>query len=226
MKNSKAAIAILGLTSSLYCLNSFAYETGDILVRIGATIVQPNDESTVLTSDGSVLTGSFADVDNNTQLGLTATYMLSSQWGVELLAATPFQHQVSATVPGLLANAKVAEVKHLPPTLSAVYYFGQSATIHPYLGLGVNFTTFFNEDAESSFEAAAGSTDVSLSDSWGLSAQIGLDYELTEKWSLNTSIRYIKINTDADIRTEDLGLIETSVDINPTVYTLSIGYLY
>jgi outer membrane protein len=120
----------------------------------------------------------------------------------------------------------VAEVKHLPPTLSAVYYFDTSGNFKPYLGAGLNFTTFFSEDATASFEAAAGSTDVSLSDSWGLAVQFGIDYELSEKWSLNASARHIVISTDADIQTTDLGLIETTVDIDPTVYSLSVGYKY
>jgi|SaaInl5LU_22_DNA_1037371.scaffolds.fasta_scaffold04108_2 outer membrane protein len=226
MRNRNSIALAASIFLSLFALQTSAYETGDIFVRAGLTSVQPDESSKVLTSDDTPLAGSFANVDSNTQLGLTATYMLTPSWGVELLAATPFKHTVSATVPGLLTDANVAEVKHLPPTLSAVFYFTTSGAFKPYIGAGLNFTTFFNEDAVSSFEAAAGSTDVSLSDSWGLASQIGFDYELTEKWSLNASARFIKIRTEADIQTTDLGLIETTVDIDPTVYTLSIGYTY
>lgn len=55
---------------------------------------------------------------NDTQLGLTFTYMATDNIGVELLAATPFRHKV-----GLGPTGTTATVRQLPPTLMAQYYF-------------------------------------------------------------------------------------------------------
>ena len=53
-------------------------------------------------------------VTNNTQLGLTFTYMATDNVGVELLAATPFRHKSVPERPAILQT-----VHHLPPTLMA-----------------------------------------------------------------------------------------------------------
>lgn len=81
------------------------------------------------------------NVSNNTQLGLTFTYMATDNIGVELLAATPFRHKV-----GTAATGNIATVHHLPPTLMAQWYFGDSSSkLRPYIGAGINYTTFFDE---------------------------------------------------------------------------------
>ncbi len=67
---------------------------------------------------------------NNTQLGLTFTYMATDNIGVELLAATPFRHKI-----GTRATGDIATVHHLPPTLMAQWYFGDaSSKFRPYVG--------------------------------------------------------------------------------------------
>ncbi len=74
---------------------AFAYETGDIVVRAGVAHVAPS------TSDNTNIPG--LDVDSNTQLGLTGTYFFAPSFGVQLLAATPFKHDI--TLNSLLKKA-------------------------------------------------------------------------------------------------------------------------
>ncbi|MCE1736682.1 outer membrane protein OmpW, partial [Enterobacter hormaechei] len=97
-KISALVLAAATLAPSL----TFAHEAGDFLFRAGTATVRPHAGS-----DNVLGLGSF-DVNNNTQLGLTFGYMITDNIGVELLAATPFQHKVS--LPGA---GEVAEVKHL-----------------------------------------------------------------------------------------------------------------
>ena len=62
---------------------------------------------------------------------------------------TPFSHSVST--PGL---GEVAKVKHLPPTLMAQYYFGDAnSKVRPYVGAGINYTTFFDEEGAVPWQA-------------------------------------------------------------------------
>src|SRR5690606_18928422 len=94
-----------------------------------------------------------AGVYSNTQLGLSFTYMLSDKVGIELLAATPFSHTVTANL-GAAGVVKAADVKHLPPTLTAQYYFlGKNSRVQPYAGIGINFTTFFDEEVDAELDA-------------------------------------------------------------------------
>lgn len=183
-----------------------AYEAGDIIVRAGVASVQPDESMEA----GSTLDTLNAGLDNNEQLGITASYMLTSNIGVELLAATPFSHDIP--LPG--ANT-VAETKHLPPTLSLQYYpMDAKSALQPYVGVGVNYTTFFSE------ESTLG--DLKLDDSWGLAAQVGVDYAINENMVLNAAMWYIDIDSDASLNGADIG----TVQIDPMVYMLGVGYKF
>ena len=129
-----------------------------------------------------------------------------------------------------LGLTKLGEVKHLPPTVTANYFFATpEANFQPYAGIGLNYTVFFDEEFTATNEEL-GFSDLDLDGSFGLSAQAGFDYKINEKWFVNGSVRYIDISTDADFTLNNAGLGANNangtvrVDIDPMVYTLSIGY--
>ncbi len=92
------------------------------------------------------------------------------------------------------------------------------SALQPYVGLGVNYTTFFSEGSSG---ALAGS-DIKLDNSWGLAAQIGVDYALNENWLVNAAVWKMDINTDLNLNGTNLG----EVEIDPVVYMLSVGYKF
>ena len=168
----KSTLATMVLAALISAPSAFAYEAGDILVRAGLTTVAPNDDSSNVNVDalgGNV--GMGVEVDSNTQIGLNLVYMLNSNWGVEVLAATPFSHEVTlidTADNGLgLGDGKLAEVTHLPPTVSAVYFFDTQSAFTPYVGVGVNYTIFFDEEFTNAREAQT-FQDLSLDSSFGL----------------------------------------------------------
>jgi outer membrane protein len=223
MKKSLLTIALLSSLSSV----TFANQAGDILIRGGATSVNPDSAKAAVLLGGNDSTMSLS-VDENTQLGLNFVYFVDSNWAVELLAATPFTHDVTIHDPNAILGVdgvKLAEVTHLPPTLSALYYIDTGTPFKPYVGLGVNYTHFFKEE----FEAAPkslGLSNLQLDGSFGLSVQVGADYEINKNWSVNASARYIDISTDAtfDVAGESIG--KSSIDVNPMVYSLMLGYKF
>ncbi|MCG9713707.1 outer membrane protein OmpW [Shewanella insulae] len=190
-----------------------AHQAGDIIVRAGGVVVAPNESSEDVAGFGEF------NISSNTQLGLNFGYMLTDNIGIELLAATPFSHDVS-----LKGVGKIAETKHLPPTLVAQYYFGSAnSKLRPYIGAGVNFTNFFDSEFTNDLDGAL--TDLSLSNSWGLAAQAGIDYQVNKNWLVNASVWYAKINTDVNFKLAgDAVSIET--DIDPWVYMVSVGYTF
>lgn len=207
-----------------------AYEAGDWNVRSGAVMVAPNDDSGSLELAGTALGGTGVQVDNNTQLLLNVTWMASDHMGIELLAATPFEHKVdSAGLPGLglgLSDVEVGSVKHLPPTLTVLWYPMESgAAFQPFIGAGINYTIFFQEDASGAAQAALGARNLELDDSWGLAARAGFDYMLNDCWSLHAGVYYLGIDTKANLDTA-LGKVGVDVDINPWVYTVGLGYRF
>ncbi|PXW43410.1 outer membrane protein [Erwinia sp. AG740] len=207
-------VALLMLAAAMVPALAQAHQAGDIIVRAGTATVRPNAGS-----DNVLGLGSF-NVDNNTQLGLTFGYMATDNIGVELLAATPFQHKV-----GVGGVGQIAEVKHLPPTLMAQYYFGQSTDkLRPYLGLGLNYTTFFDEKFNQTGKDA-GLTDLHLKSSWGVAAQAGLDYNLNKNWLLNMSVWWMDIDTTVKFKAagQDQS-IKTRLD--PWVFMFGFGYKF
>ena len=193
---------------------SFAHEAGDFLFRAGTATVRPNAGS-----ENVLGLGSF-DVNNNTQLGLTFGYMITDNIGVELLAATPFEHKVGTGPTGTIAT-----VKHLPPTLMAQYYFGSKEDkLRPYLGAGLNYTFFFDEKFNSTGKDAKLS-DLDLSSSWGFAAQAGMDYNLTDNWMLNASVWWMNIETDVKFKADgQQQKIDTRLD--PFVFMFGVGYRF
>ncbi|MNN87243.1 Outer membrane protein W precursor [compost metagenome] len=110
-----------------------------------------------------------------------------------------------------------------------VYYSLDSKTaFRPYVGLGINYTTFFQEDVSSN-RSAQGFSNLNLDDSWGLAAQVGMDYMLTDNVMLNAQLRYIDIDTDASVDGPTaLGISRTKVDVDvdPMVYMVGLGYKF
>ncbi|MEH0832676.1 outer membrane protein OmpW [Pectobacterium cacticida] len=207
--------AFLLLATALVPALAQAHQAGDFIVRAGTATVRPVESSdNVLGSLGSF------QVNNNTQLGLTFSYMVTDNIGVELLAATPFNHKV-----GLRSTGTIAEVKHLPPTLVAQYYFGEREDkLRPYLGVGLNYTLFFDEKFNDTGKGA-GLSDLSLKNSWGVAAQAGLDYNLDKNWLLNMSVWWMDIDTDVKFNAgNDRQNVHTRLD--PWAFMFGVGYRF
>ncbi|MEZ8609715.1 outer membrane protein OmpW [Vibrio sp. 10N.239.311.G01] len=213
MKKTVCGIAVI---AALMSTNVLAHKEGDFIIRVGAAMVSPNDSS------GDVLetSGSKFGVDSNTQLGLTFGYMFTDNISLEILAATPFSHTISTNHGGL---GDIAETKHLPPTLMVQYYFGEAnSKFRPYVGAGINYTVFFDEELNGTGKDA-GLSDLSLDDSWGLAANIGMDYMINEDWFLNASVWYADIDTTAKYKAGGKQY-STDVDIDPWVFMIGGGY--
>ncbi|ROU00929.1 outer membrane protein OmpW [Marinobacter sp. R17] len=210
-----------------------AHEAGDLILRAGAAMVDPHDSSGDVRVGSTKLDNWKVSVDSDTQLGLTASYMLSQHWGIGVLAATPFKHDINGA--GALGGAgKLAETKHLPPTVTLQYFpLDPGMTIQPYGGIGVNYTHFFDEKTTDTLTNALGaaSTDIKLDDSVGLAAELGADVMLTDRLLLNAAVWYADIDTTATIKAYDgagnkVATGKVDVDIDPFVYMIGVGYRF
>ncbi|HDR0997141.1 outer membrane beta-barrel protein [Pasteurella multocida] len=203
----KKTVLALGVMAALVAGSAVAHQAGSVIVRGGPILVVPN-----ASTNHNVFK---FDVNSNAQLGLTATYMATDNLGVELLAATPFSHEIT------LGNTLVGKTKHLPPSLYAQYYFlDKDAKARPYVGAGVNYTTFFSEKA-----VLNGVTDLKLKDSWGPAFNAGVDIQVADNLFLNTAIWYAKIKSKATFK---LGDVEHKVNVklDPTVFFVGLGYRF
>jgi len=192
---------ILGLGT--FHTQSHAYEPGDFIFRAGIASVQPDEDPFGALDDLD------AKVSDDEALGLTFSYMLTDHLAVGLLASSPFEHAISTN------GTKVGNTELLPPTLHLEYFpLNRQSKWQPFVGVGVNYTAFFEESSN------LGSLE--LDDSVGISFEAGLDYKITEKLILNATVWHIDLETDADLDGVSIGGIE----LDPWVYMLSIGYVF
>ena len=225
MRNSILAASLLALAVASPAAHAF--KEGDIIVRAGAITVDPHEDSSDINAGGTNIAGSKATLDSDTQLGLNFAYMVTDHVGIELLAATPFSHSVGVKGVAPSLDGSLGDIKHLPPTLSAVYYpLETGSAFQPYVGLGLNYTWFFDTELTSSAEGR-GFSGLDLEDSWGLAYQVGADYMLTDNIMLNAQVRYIDIDTTG---TTYLGggtvKVDVDVDVDPFVYMVGLGYKF
>jgi outer membrane protein len=209
-----ATTAVFASTSAL------AYEKGDMMLRVGAAGVYPTGESDSL----DAVPGGKVEADSAWSLGITFTYMLTDQLGLGVLGAWPFEHDIDpkGNLKAVTGSGSVGETKQLPPTVTLQWHFPTGSSFHPYVGAGVNYTYFFDEDTK----GALGDTgaDLDIDDSWGLAAEVGLDYELQNEWLLSGQIWYISIEPEAKVTGGTLALDEKiDVEIDPWVFMLSAG---
>ena len=193
-----ALAAALALAAS----PALAQSAGSWTVGIGAHQVAPKSDNGTLVA--TPLGNLAMDVGNNVRPTITAEYFIKDNLGLEVLAALPFQHDIDVVGVG-----KVGSTKHLPPTVSLQYHFGEG-TVKPFVGAGINYTLFMSEDTEG---ALAGS-ELELDDSFGLALHAGIDFKVGEKGAIRIDARWIDIDTDAKLDGADIG----TVNIDPLVY--------
>ena len=210
--------ALLLTSAMVLSTPTMAYEAGDILMRVGTATVAPESTS----DDVDQMAGAQASANDNTQLGISGTYMVTNNIGVEVLGATPFTHKLTGK--GGLDGVNIGEVKHLPPTVSAQYYFMDSqSALQPYVGAGLNITVFFDEKVHSDLNASYQKLD--LDESVGLAVQAGIDYNINDEMFINASAMYAKIGTTATLE-GTAGTLTVDYDLDPMVYRVNFGYKF
>jgi outer membrane protein len=204
--------AFVFLAMAVTIETAVAKEAGDWIVRAGITYIDPKSNSGTVLGDPTIE----LQVGSATMLTFDGTYMVTDNFGVELLAALPFKHDIYGEIDG--DRQKLATTKQLPPTLSAVYHFNTQGKFQPYVGAGINWTIFFDEQEKNLLDDL--DVNLKLTNSLGLAAVVGIDIALTEKMFLNGNIRYMDIDTDVKL---DGNKVATAA-IDPWVYTLNIGW--
>jgi len=192
-------------------------EQGDWLLRGRAILVAPTEDSSgikpAFPNDEVSVSNSFApEVD--------VSYFLADHVALELIAATT-KHDINGKG-GLEPIGELADTWVLPPTLTLQYHFAPKAKVRPYIGAGINYTIFYNEDASDGLEDAIGDTDVKLKSSFGYALQAGVDFDVSEKIFLNLDVKYIDIDTKATLTTGAL-VNKVKVSLDPIVVGVGIG---
>ena len=182
------------------------------LMRARILGVVPDDSSSTIT-----LIGGNAEVDDAVTVELDFTYFFTNNLAAELILGVA-NHDVNA-VNTAVGNVDLGDVWLLPPTLTAQYHFLPDGNFRPYVGAGINYTVFFNEDE------GPVATGIDYDNSFGWALQAGFDVGLNDQWALNFDVKKIWLSTDVDVSA--LGtVVSTEVDIDPWLIGFGVAYRF
>lgn len=209
-----AAAAFAAVTLCSIAAPASAGVLDNVQIKLGVSGVLP-DESASTSIGGDV------EISDEWVPSLQLEYFVNDNWSLELLCCVA-THDVGA-VNTDAGDVDLGEVTHFPPTLTLKRRWTNLGAFEPYVGAGVNYTSFI--DSELPAPAAVTINSIDYGDSWGPALQIGVDYRLDDHWSLNLDARRIWINTDVSMETS-AGPVTADVDIDPWVITTAIGYRF
>ena len=193
-----AALAAVGLLSAA----AVQAEAGPFMVRVRAVDVAFT--GSVQTVAGKV------EADDRWIPEVDFSYFFTPNIAAELVLTYPQKVDITAN------GTKIGDIRALPPSLLVQYHFTQLGAFKPYVGAGLNYTIFTRKD-----DLAGGAATIEDS-SFGLAAQIGFDYMLTNNVSLNLDVKYIQMDTDVKVG----GAKQGTLDLNPITAGVGIGYRF
>ncbi|MFM0640528.1 OmpW family protein [Paraburkholderia metrosideri] len=168
------------------------------------------------------------DLDKINYLGFTFEHYFTDQVAVELVGVIPRRGQVRATE-SLSSFGVIGKSYGISPIALAKYHFGSSSLkFRPYVGMGISYNHFTDgEVVNNQFIQHFGSQSASLSvkDTWSPVFDIGVDYQITQRWSLGLNLIYMPLKADSTITTSPSNtVVKTTATINPLFVYLNIGY--
>ncbi|CCJ07626.1 OmpW family outer membrane protein [Methylocystis sp. SC2] len=160
-----------------------------------------------LTGANGVIAGASTNTSTAIIPMLDVAYYLNKNWAIEAICCVAPHHiQGTGTIASDFARAWL-----FPPSVMLQYHVTNFGAFQPYLGVGVNFTTFWNTRvnndvwgipmAPGSFLSTLGVPAVlstfqyaTVAPSWGVVGQAGFDYMLNDHWGLNLDVKYIGLH--------------------------------
>jgi outer membrane protein len=224
-----ASSSLLSLMTATAALADDSVHANEI--RVGAYFVMYDAKADDL-SGPYVPPGVNVDVKNVTTPYFAYLRRLSPHLVAQIAAGVPPKTETvgkgPATVGSVPFNGQVVSTaKWLSPSLLMNYVFrDESATLRPYLGVGVNYTRFYDlRSTPAGDQANGGPTAITLSRSIGPVGTAGLRWHLKDRWSLYASYDVARVNTDYVGNTAGV-IRKTHIKFNPSTLVVSAGYAF
>lgn len=195
----KTLAALLTCTAGLFVSTQALAQESPWLIRGRIVNIAPeNDDSTGLNLELSSKVIPEFDI----------SYFFTPNIAAELILTYPQKHDLESN------GTKIGSLKHLPPTLSLQYHFLPQASVRPYVGVGVNYTLFSDEELPPG---------VTIEDSsFGWSLQAGIDIPINKTMSINLDIKKVQIRTDVMAGGNKLGTLK----VDPILFGVGFGWRF
>ncbi len=211
---SSVRVSVLAAAALLAVAGSAQAAAGDIVLRARVLQLDPANESY-----GPSLADNVVSVSSRTIWEIDASYFLTPNVALEIIATTPPKHTV------YLGGTRIGTLRHLPPTLTAQYHIAPTnPTVRPYIGFGVNFTHLSSVKLDAG-PVLGGSVPLKAdTDSWGTAIQLGADFPINEQLSINVDFKKIDISTKVSVKAD--GTYLGTVKVNPVLFGIGLGYKF
>ena len=202
-----------------------AQSAGTWMARVGAIGLYPQVSSGNLSPPAFPNTQT--DVSSDWTLGGGVTYMITDNWSVDVPLALPFTHTLTGA--GAIAGVgTIGTTKALPLTVWGQYRFGDAkAAFRPYLGAGLTYAYFYDENATNTLNALSGGTPsnpttFSIESKFALGVQAGATYAFNERWFLDGMVGYTWLKNTTTLSTGQT----QPMTLNPVSVAISVGYKF
>jgi outer membrane protein len=157
---------------------------------------------------------------------------LPDDFALELALGYPPLSKVKGSGPATVGSVPydgqvISSARWISPTLLFEYNFlPDTAKLRPYLGLGVNYTTFYDRTSTvAGNEASGGPTRISLTSAVGPAVTAGLTYRINDRWHLHASYGWSQVKTRFTGDTDGYER-STHISFNPSALIVSGGYSF
>lgn len=200
----------------------FTFERGDILLRMRFIDIIPNDSNGAVTITNLDTSGSKLSIKGASGFEGDVSYMVTPSIGVEvsLESSTHVLKDNTGKVASTTGKGSdlIGATSMLPLTVIAQYHFMPKLRVHPYVGLGLNYTLFYKE------ESGLNGVNLNVDNSVGLAAQTGVDIGIHERWFLNIDLKYIDMSSTMNLSNPNSGVTaKTDLKISPWILGVGIG---
>lgn len=181
-------------------------------IRVRALGVIAENKGYVNGVDGSGL-----DYSKSITPELDITYYFTDNLAAELILGTTYANiNGTGSIEGL---GKIGKVWMLPPTLTMQYHFTNFGAFKPYVGAGVNYTIFYNQDA-------AGVDYLKVKNTFGGALQVGFDYMIDEHWGINFDVKKLFLEPKFDATLAGGTQVSGKAKLNPWLIGTGITYRF
>ena len=220
------AVVLVGDANRVSAQSKFEPEAGSSgswMVRLLAAKVITDENVNSILNNGAAIAGADANVSEQFIPAATISYFFNDNIAVELFCCLS-THEITGA--GALSGVgDLADTWIFPPIVTLQYHFTGLGSIKPYVGAGVNYTLFFDEQVGDGAAANLNATSVEIDDTWGWALQAGVDFAIGNNLSLNLDVKKVWMNTEATWTTPT-GPIVADVDLDPWIVSVGLGYRF
>jgi outer membrane protein len=184
---------------------------GTILLRGRVIGIIPEDSNSSITPIGGRIT-----VDPSVSPEVDLSYFVTDHIAIEGEAGVLYSSIAAKNT--AYGDITIGKVWSAPIDLTLQYHLLPQSRFNPYVGAGLNVTTYFGE------QAAGGLVqNFSVDTAVGAVLEIGADYQIAGRWYANLDVKQLLLGAQAHINN---GEVDAKDRLNPVILGAGIGYQF